>query len=63
MPNEIFLRSYISTVEGNFQILKRLEEGKGRRKIDKEKLSYYKGCIETCELILDFEKELNANEK
>ncbi|MFD1387558.1 hypothetical protein ACFQ4Z_12180 [Oceanobacillus oncorhynchi subsp. oncorhynchi] len=63
MAHDIFLRSFVSSIEGNLQVLKKLEEGKERGNKDAEFLAYCKGGIDACERILDFEKELNANEK
>ncbi|MEK4303712.1 hypothetical protein [Oceanobacillus sp. FSL K6-0251] len=62
MANEIFMRSFISGVSGNFQMLKKLEEGKERGEIDTAFLAYCKGGIDACERILQFEKDLNEKE-
>lgn len=63
MDNEIFLRTYVSGVEANFQMLKKLEEGKKKGKVDTEFLAYCRGGINACEKILDFVKDLNTNEE
>ncbi|GGB54995.1 hypothetical protein GCM10011409_35780 [Lentibacillus populi] len=63
MDNEAFLKSYVSGVEANFEMLKKLEEGRERGKVDTEFLAYCRGGINACEKVLDFVKDLNANEK
>ncbi len=63
MDNDTFLRSYVSGVESNFQMLIKLEEGKKKGEVDTEFLAYCRGGINACEKILDFVKDLNANEK
>lgn len=63
MDNETFLRSYVSGIEANFQMLKKLEEGREGGKADREFLAYCRGGVSACERILDFIKDLNSNEK
>ncbi len=63
MGNETFLKSFVSGIESNFHMLKRLEEGKQGGKTDAEFLAYCRGGISACEKILVFVKDLNGNEK
>lgn len=62
VDNEIFVRSFIAGVSGNYQMLKRLEERKEYGEKDVEFLGYCKGAIEASERVLEFMKELNTDE-
>lgn len=63
MQNEIFLKSFVKGLQINFERLKGLEEGREQGKTDAEFLAYCRGGVSACERILDFIKDLNANEE
>ncbi|MCG5104655.1 hypothetical protein [Oceanobacillus alkalisoli] len=63
MDNETFLMTYVSGVKANFKMLKKLEESREIGELDTEFLAYCRGGINSCEKILNFVKDLNANEK
>lgn len=61
--DNFFIKSFIKSLKLNLEKLKVLEQVRASDKLDRDFLFHCKGGIFACDQILDFMKELNANEK
>ncbi|WP_368901069.1 helix-turn-helix domain-containing protein [Oceanobacillus oncorhynchi] len=61
--DNFFIKSFVKNLKSNLEKLKLLEQVRESEKIDQNFLNHCKGGIFACDQILDFMKELNANEK
>lgn len=61
--DNFFIETFVKGIKFNLVMLKKLEELKNESERDNEHFAYCKGGVETCERILKFIEDMNANEK
>lgn len=63
IDHNFFIETFVKGIKFNLIILKNLEEIKIESERDREHFGYCKGGVETCERILKFIEDMDANEK
>ncbi|MBP2079650.1 hypothetical protein [Oceanobacillus polygoni] len=63
IDDNFFIETFVKGIRFNLIMLKNLEELKNETERDSEHFGYCKGGVETCERILKFIEDMNANEK